>query len=98
MADGAHGKLGAGPTEQQTEDAAEQAEHGGLGKPRAADRALLDAERAEDGDFAAATDHSAVEGLENQIQADEERDEGEDGEVEAEGARHGCGGVAARAE
>ena len=97
LADGAHGKLGAGPTEQQPQSAAEQAEHGGLGKPRAADRALLDAERAEDGDFAAATDHGAVEGLENQIQADEERDEGEDGEVEAEGARHGRGGVAARA-
>ena len=88
LADGADGELRAGPAEEEAEGAAEQAEDRGLGEPGASDGALLDAERAEDGDFAAATNHRAVEGLENQIQADEERDEGQDGEIEAEGARH----------
>lgn len=94
-ADEADGALGAGPAEEGAEEATGEPEEGSLGQPGIADGGRSDAEGPQDGDFLATADHGAIEGLEDEVEADQEGEQGKDGEVEAEGPGHDGAGLAA---
>ena len=94
-ADEPHGKLRARPAQQRAQQSAHDAHERGLDEPRALDRPLLNAERAQDCDLLAPPHDRAVERLKNEIHADQQRDQREDREVHTERARHQRGILAA---